>query len=162
MTFEVEPVSCIDDSDGIAYVYPVGGNQGYTYLWSNGDISDVNVQLSNQWYSVIVTDVLGCTGTDSVFIDKTLIGCVDPVDAFTPNDDDYNDTWVIDNMELYPEADVQIFNKWGTRVYHSQGLYEPWNGMSHGAKSPAGLYYWIINLNVPDREILKGTITIIR
>ncbi|MFK7786781.1 MAG: gliding motility-associated C-terminal domain-containing protein, partial [Crocinitomicaceae bacterium] len=162
MTFEVDPVSCVDDSDGIAYVYPVGGNGGYTYLWSNGDISDVNIQLSSQLYSVVVTDVLGCTGVDSVFIDRTLIGCIDPVDAFTPNGDNYNDTWIIDNMELYPEADVQVFNKWGTRVYHSVGLYEPWNGRSHGADSPAALYYWVINLNVPDRETLKGTITIIR
>ena len=162
MTFDVQPVSCIDESDGIAFVYPVGGNQGYTYLWSNGDISDVNVQLSSQYYSVVVTDVLGCTGTDSVFVNKSFEGCINPVNAFSPNGDDYNDTWYIDNMDLYPEADVQIFNKWGTRVYHSEGLYFPWNGMSKGADSPAGLYYWIINLNVPDREILKGTITIIR
>jgi len=162
MTFEHTPVSCIDQNDGVAFVHPVGGNQGYTYLWSNGDISDVNLQLSNQYYSVVVTDVLGCTGVDSVFISKDLNGCINPVTAFSPNGDNYNDTWIIDNMELYPDADVSVYNKWGTRVYHSQGEYVPWNGRSKGAESPAAVYYWVINLNVPDREKLKGTITIIR
>ncbi|NVK64330.1 MAG: gliding motility-associated C-terminal domain-containing protein [Flavobacteriales bacterium] len=162
MSFDHTPVTCIDQNDGIAFVYPIGGNEGYTYLWSNGDISDVNLQLSNQYYSVIVTDVLGCTGVDSVFVSKDENGCIDPVTAFSPNGDNYNDTWVIDNMELYPDADVQVFNKWGTRVYHSQGLYEPWNGRSKGAESPAAVYYWVINLGVPDRENLKGTITILR
>lgn len=162
MTFEITNISCIDESDGIAFVYPIGGNQGYSYLWSNGEMSSVNTGLSNQYYSVTITDVLGCTGTDSVFIVKDLLGCINPVNAFSPNGDNYNDTWVIDNMDLYPEAEVQIFNKWGNRVFHNVGLYEPWDGTSHEKQSPSGLYYWIINVNQPDREILKGTITIIR
>ncbi|PHR22788.1 MAG: hypothetical protein COA38_17745 [Fluviicola sp.] len=162
MTFDVTEVSCIDEFDGIAYVYPIGGNDGYNYAWSNGETSDVNTGLSNQYYSITVTDVLGCTGTDSVFITKNTIGCIDPVTAFSPNEDNYNDTWIIDNMDLYPNAEVQIFNKWGNRIYHRVGLYEPWDGSSHDEQNPSDLYYWIINVNHPDREILKGTITIIR
>ena len=162
MTFDVIDISCNDQSDGIAYVYPAGGNDGYTYSWSNGEIEDINTGLSNQYYWITVTDILGCTGTDSVFIPRDTIGCIDPVTAFSPNGDNYNDTWVIDNMELYPNAEVQIFNKWGNRIHHRVGYYEPWDGTSHGEQSPAALYYWIINVNQPDREVLKGTITILR
>jgi gliding motility-associated-like protein len=99
---------------------------------------------------------------DSVFIPKDGIGCIDPVNTFTPNGDAYNDTWVIDNMELYPNADVQIFNKWGNLIHHQNGLYEPWDGTINGAGAPSEIYYWIINLNHPEREILKGNITIVR
>lgn len=162
MTFDVTEVSCIDEADGIAYVYPVGGNLGYNYLWSNGEASNINTGLSSQYYSVTVTDVLGCTGTDSVFIGQSILGCINPVDAFSPNGDNYNDTWIIDNMDLYPNAEVQIFNKWGNRVHHQEGLYNPWDGTSHDLELPSGLYYWIIKVNLPDREELKGTITIIR
>ena len=162
MTFDVIDISCNDQSDGIAYAYPAGGNDGYSYSWSNGETEDINTGLSNQYYWITVTDILGCTGTDSVFIPRDTIGCIDPVTAFSPNGDNYNDTWVIDNMELYPNAEVQIFNKWGNRIHHRVGYYEPWDGTSHGEQSPAALYYWIINVNQPDREVLKGTITILR
>lgn len=160
--FETIEVSCIDDSDGIAFAYPVGGNGGYFYDWSNGETNATNTDLSDQWYSIVVSDILGCTGVDSVLIPKDSIGCVFPVNTFTPNGDNYNDTWVIDNMELYPNAEVQIYNKWGNLVHNQTGLYEPWDGKANGKDLPAEIYYWIINLNEPDREILKGNIIIVR
>lgn len=122
----------------------------------------MNEGLSNQWYSLLVTDVLGCTGTDSVFITKNSTGCIDPVNAFSPNDDLYNDSWVIDNMHLYENAHVQVFNKWGNLIHEQTGIYSPWDGRVNGKDVPSEVYYWIINLNTPDREILKGNITILR
>lgn len=162
MTFEHVPVSCEDQKDGIAYAYPTGGNGGYYYLWSNGETSSTNTDLASQYYYLEVTDVLGCTATDSVFITKNPVGCLNPVTAFTPNGDVYNDTWVIDNTELYPDLEIQIFNKWGNLVHQQKGLYEPWDGTINGEQAPSEVYYWIINPNYLDREILKGNITIVR
>lgn len=162
MTFEHDPVSCEDQVDGVAYSYAEGGNGGFTYLWSNGATDDINDGLASQMYTLVVTDVLGCTGTDSVFITKNDIGCIDPVNAFSPNDDLYNDTWVIDNMELYPDAEIKIFNKWGTIVHTQKGIYEPWDGTINDNPGPSEVYYWIITLNYLDRAPLKGNITIIR
>lgn len=160
--FDIDQISCIDNYDGVAYATPNGGNGGYTYLWSNGTMTSDNPNLSNEWYSVEVTDILGCTGADSVFITKDSIGCIHPVNAFTPNGDFYNDVWNIDNMDLYPNADIQIFNKWGNLIHHQTGLYEPWDGFINDGPAPSEVYYWIINLNHPDREVLKGYITIVR
>jgi len=162
MTFEIEEITCIDQHNGVAYVSPLGGNGGYYYDWSNGETSWTNEGLSNEWYSVVVTDVLGCTGQDSVLITQNTIGCIDPVNAFTPNNDVYNDTWVIDNMYLYPDADVQIFNKWGNLIYQQLGIYEAWDGRVNEQDVPSDTYYYIINLNSPDREPLVGNITIVR
>ena len=160
--FEAIEVSCIDDNDGIAFAYPAGGNGGYFYNWSNGETNSTNTDLSNETYTLEVSDILGCLGTGSVYIPKDSIGCVFPVNTFTPNGDNYNDTWVIDNMELYPNANVKIFNKWGNLIHEQNGLYEPWDGKENGKDLPAEVYYWIINLNQPDREILTGNIIIVR
>ena len=65
-------------------------------------------------------------------------------------------------MELYPNAEVQIFNQWGNLIHNQSGVYESWDGSSNGKQLPAEVYYWIINLNEPDREVLKGIITIVR
>lgn len=162
MNFTFEEVTCIDQHDGVAYVYPYGGNGGYYYNWSNGEVTSVNDGLSNQWYSITITDILGCTGTDSVFITKNNDDCVDPVNAFSPNDDNYNDEWFIRNMELYPEAEMQIFNRWGNLIHHQTGVYTPWDGLINGAEAPSDTYYYILNLNHPERDILTGNITIVR
>lgn len=162
VNFETQKISCIDQNDGIAYAYPEGGNGGYLYDWSNGETESINSGLSNQEYSVLVTDILGCTGTNTIFIPIDSSFCVFPVNAFSPNGDDYNDTWVIDNMELYPNANIQIFNKWGENIHEQTGIYEAWNGTHNGNPMPSETYYYIINLNQEDRRSITGTITIIR
>ena len=162
IAFEHTPVTCEDQYDGIAYATPTGGNGGYFYEWSNGSMQSMADSLQSTYYFLTVTDILGCTAYDSVFITRNEIGCIDPVNAFTPNGDFYNDTWVIDNMYLYPEAEVQIFNKWGNLIHYQKGLYEPWDGTIKDQMAPSEIYYWIINLNKEDRETLKGNITIVR
>ncbi len=161
ITFDYVEISCVDQSDGIAYAFPTGGNGGFTYLWSNGEVESMNTNLSNEWYSVVVTDLLGCTAEDSVFITKNEIDCVRPVNTFTPNGDDYNDTWVIDNLYLYPEMNLQIFNRWGNIIHTQKGEYEPWDGTDNGIQLPSAVYYYVLILG-PDKEPITGNITIVR
>lgn len=162
MTFEVTEITCIDQKDGTALATAFGGNGGYYYAWSNGLTNSYVDSLDNQYYSLTITDVLGCTGLDSVFIPRSNALCVEPVSAFTPNGDNYNDTWIIDNMYLYPDAEMKIFDRWGTLIYEQKGIYEPWNGQYNGAEVPSEVYYYILNLNFPERDPLYGNITIVR
>ena len=162
MAFETTGVTCIDQKDGTAMATPSGGNGGYYYLWSNGvDVAYAD-SLANQYYTMVVTDVLGCTGTDSVYIPRSDSPCITPVTAFSPNGDNYNDSWIIDNMYLYPEAQMQIFNRWGNLIVDQTGGYIPWDGKVNGVSAPSDVYYYILNLNFPDRDPLVGNITIVR
>jgi gliding motility-associated-like protein len=162
MTFEVTGVTCIDQKDGTALATASGGNGGYYYLWSNGGDQAFEDSLANQYYTLVVTDVLGCTGTDSVYIPRSDSPCITPVTAFSPNGDNYNDDWVIDNMYLYPDAHMQIFNRWGNLIVDQKGGYIPWDGKVKGGDAPSDVYYYVLNLNFPDRDPLVGNITIVR
>ena len=155
-------VSCIDQADGSALVEATGGVGLFTYLWSNGTSNALNESLSNTLYSVLITDALGCTGTDSVVVPINPVSCIDPVNCFTPNGDQVNDTWVIDNMALYPDLSLTIFNKWGNLVFEQKGTYSPWDGTYDSRALPAGTYYYIINLNYLDRAPVTGTINILK
>ena len=44
--------------------------------------------------------------------------CITAYSAFSPNGDQNNDYRHIDNIELYPDALVEVFNRWGDRVIH--------------------------------------------
>jgi gliding motility-associated-like protein len=111
---------------------------------------------------VIVTDMLGCQVVDSVYITKINAPCIDPPTAFTPNGDQYNDAWQIDNLYLYPNVQVLVFNKWGNVVHEQNGTYEPWDGNINGQVAPSGTYFWVINPNYLDREAARGNVTIVK
>ncbi len=162
VTFDVTAVSCIDQHDGTALAYAQGGNGGYLYAWSTGESSSFAQNLNAETYYVDVVDVFGCHTMESVSIPRSDSDCINPVSAFTPNGDNYNDKWEIDNMYLYPDATMKVFNKWGNLVHNQTGIYEPWDGKTNGADLPSGVYYYIINLNKENREPLTGNITIIR
>ena len=44
---------------------------------------------------------------------------VTPPGAFTPNGDGANETWILDNIEDFPNSSITIFNRWGNPVYKS-------------------------------------------
>ena len=74
--------------------------------------------------------------------------CLNPPTAFTPNADGVNDRWNINRMHLYPEAMVQIFDRWGRMVYSNKNGYnEPWDGNDlNGRPLPMGAYFYIIKI----------------
>jgi len=60
--------SCFGGNDGSALAVPVGGTQPYSYLWSDGQTTDLAVGLIAGVYTVTVTDAGGCTATEEVEI----------------------------------------------------------------------------------------------
>ena len=88
---------------------------------------------------------------------------MDIPNTFTPNGDDYNDTWVISNVQLYPNYELHVFNKWGNEVFNSnKNSQEEWDGTQYGNPLPSDVYYYILKLNNIDDTQYTGTITILR
>ncbi len=70
------PISVITSSvsencnqgNGSATVSPSGGTPNYTYLWGNGQSTQIATGLSAGTYSVIITDANGCTSVQAVTV----------------------------------------------------------------------------------------------
>lgn len=75
--------------------------------------------------------------------------------AVTPNDDGHNDFFLIDNIDNFPNNNVQIFNRWGVEVYSARGYNNNdvvFKGYSDGRVTmsssnllPTGHYFYIID-----------------
>ncbi len=157
----VIPVSCSDNSDGSIYVSVTGGTGNYYYVWSNGSDSTSINDLEPGTYILTVTDDNGCEVTGDYVIPESLTECLFIPSSFTPNADGTNDTWVINNIELYPGHTVKIFNRWGTLLYEGSPYTEPWDGTYNGKPVPSETYYYIVDLN-NGQEAFTGTVTIVR
>lgn len=137
----------------------------YSWSWTVGDSTYTRNNQSidespenSGWYHLAV-DSAGCLGFDSVYV---VVG-VKPYDAITPNGDGFNDVWNVLDIASYPNAIVQIFNRWGVIVHETAGGqdYQAWDGTLDGKELPVGTYYYIIDLKTDD-EPQTGPITIIR
>lgn len=81
--------------------------------------------------------------------------------TFTPNGDGINDTWVIKYLNYYPESSVNIFDRWGQKVFSSIGYPIPWDGTYKGTALPSGTYYYIIDPK-NGQAVFSGWLAIIR
>ncbi len=81
--------------------------------------------------------------------------------TFSPNGDGVNDTWAIKYIESYPNCTVDIFNRWGARIFSSIGYGQQWDGQLSGSPLPTGTYYYVINLK-DKSPAQSGWVTIVR
>ncbi|WP_082711042.1 gliding motility-associated C-terminal domain-containing protein [Myroides odoratus] len=82
----------------------------------------------------------------------------------TPDNDGKNDYFIIENINKYPNNRVEIYNRWGVKVYETtnydsngDGSTNVFTGYSGGKvtvdknkKLPSGTYYYVINYEYKD------------
>jgi gliding motility-associated-like protein len=90
--------------------------------------------------------------------------------AFSPNGDGINDTWIIQGITRFPDNKVQVFNRWGNLIYEETGYdntSKVWNGESSKGivfgdnEAPDGAYYYVVELG-DGSETLKGFVVVRR
>ena len=65
--------------------------------------------------------------------------------------------WTIMNIEKYPNAIVEVFNRNGQRVFSKTNYQNDWQGDFKGSRLPGGSYYY--NIYIPDQsKIISGWI----
>ena len=162
-SFNMKPVTCEGEEDGTLEFIPKGGTPPYSYYWSDGTLLEKASNLAQGIHSVLVTDANACEKLFECEVELDGTNCFDIPNAFSPNGDDYNDTWVIKNISIqYPNHMVSIFTSQGNLIYSSGvGGYLPWDGKRNGQDLPSGTYFFIIDFG-NGSDPYKGTLTIVR
>jgi len=105
----------------------------------------------------------GCESNRTPINIKVLSTELHITNTFTPNGDGVNDTWAIEGLEKYPNANVQIYGRSGEKLFESNGYTAPFTGIYNGRQLPAGTYYYIINLKIKaDCSVMGGSLTLVR
>jgi gliding motility-associated-like protein len=154
--------SCPDRYDGSIDVGADGGTPPYTFRWNTNMEGTHLEDLHEGRYILQVSDNQQCVLYDTTILKGINNSCLTIPTAFTPNGDGVNDTWEIEGMELYPDATVEIFNRWGERMFNdNHGYSNRWDGTYRGRELPIDSYHYIIDLK-NGREAVTGNVTIIR
>jgi large repetitive protein len=79
-------------------------------------------------------------------------------EGFSPNGDEVGDIWRIEGLELYPEASVSLFNRWGAEVFHADPYQNDWDGRSTAqftwqGSLPSGTYFYVLDLKNGEAQL---------
>jgi len=87
-----------------------------------------------------------------VTVNVTEDDCLTVYNEFSPNNDGANEVFFIECIENYPDNLLQVFNRWGNKVFEMEGYNNTWDGTSSGRatisaseKLPVGTYYYTLN-----------------
>jgi gliding motility-associated-like protein len=141
-------------------------NLALSYKWSPStslDRDDIPNPVASPsrdiTYQLTVTTPQGCSATDDVFVH--VLQNPEIPNTFTPNGDSINDEWNIKYLSSYPQATVNVFNRYGGKVYSGTGTTKGWDGKYNGEYVPVGVYYYVIDPK-NGRKIISGSLTVLR
>lgn len=101
-------------------------------------------------YTVYVQDKKGC----GIVFESFYI--LDYPKYFTPNNDGYNDTWYIKNLDKrnLENSVITVFDRYGKLIKQVSGTSEGWNGTFNGEILPSTDYWFTIELT--NGKTIKG------
>ncbi len=134
-----------------------------SYLWHDGSIGSSFLVENYGEYSVTVENDLGCFATDSILISSNCNIDLYVPNAFSPNDDGYNDIFLAYGVEVI-EFNLKIFDRWGAFLFESNDIMKGWNGSFKGKKKQEGAYVYLIEATFLGGEkiIKKGDVTLLK
>jgi gliding motility-associated-like protein len=126
----------------------------WTLLSGLGTIDDpksakTSVSLLADGWNVFLLTVLngGCpNAVDTLII--TGNGCDSTLfvpEGFSPNNDGVNDFWIISGAKD-TRVEVEVYNRWGNKVFTSNDYQNDWDGTSSGTGLVESTYYYIIRV----------------
>jgi gliding motility-associated-like protein len=129
------------------------------WAWDFGDGSTSTEQNPQHLFTygqtitvtLVVTDNFGCTGSiTQTFPNSSFDDYVDYQipNVFTPNGDGKNDVFTVNsNGFLGPCVNLQVFNRWGQKMFESFGNDITWTGRNMaGEECTTGTYFYTLTL----------------
>ncbi len=104
-------------------------------------------QCSTKAVDKTIYEVCNTVGCDQTMVRVTTL-CDGLVirNGFSPNGDGVNENFVIENLVDFPNTQVSIYNRWGSRVYLNNDYQNNWKGDYQGNLLPTGTYFYRIVL----------------
>jgi gliding motility-associated-like protein len=150
--------------DGQSLVLDATSGYGASYTWQDGSTQPTFTVKQAGLYSVNITNDCGTVDASKTVQYRFCADSVFVPNAFTPNGDGINDIFLPVHYYIFPHYSLQIFNRYGEKVFFTTDISKGWDGYFKGNLQPAGTYVYAIRYqnNNSDIRSVKGTVILIR
>jgi gliding motility-associated-like protein len=170
----------INIAQGASTQFNATATTGADYTWTANiaPLNLSNVKILNPiasptqttTYLLTVKDIQGYCPTVSSSVVINVIGtrnCIQVRNAFTPNGDTKNDLWFVYDQDFCLAKDavaVQVYNRYGSKVYENRNYKNTWDGTHNGKPLPDGTYYAVIVFTLVDgtKQKVRSDVSIVR
>jgi gliding motility-associated-like protein len=141
----------------------IGGYGPFNFVWDQGLGNSHEVVVTPQIPTIYTVSILDSCGNESSVKSITVYNeCeIRVTNVVTPNSDGINDKVVFPNLELFPNSELLVFNRWGNIVYHNDCYANDWEP----SDCAEGTYFYILRkaagMILPENEY-HGTLTILK
>lgn len=166
--FTANPLSGVAPLD-VTFTDASTGASSFSWTFGDGNTSSlqnpVNTFSVNGTYTVTLIASSGiCSDTATAIIEVQDGLTLFIPNVFTPNGDGANDVFTIKSTGV-KEITLQIFNRWGEKLYEFAGDRAAWDGkVESGASVPEGTYFYFVKAVGFDKKEIEqhGTLTLFR
>lgn len=135
-------------------------NNFEAFLWNTGSIQNSLWVTAPGLYKLKVTDTNDCKGIEQIEV-KTK-QCANKLifpNAFSPNNDGYNDVFKPFVAGKLLHYKLSVFNRWGKEVFVTTDYTQSWKG-----EKISGTYIWFCNYQFANeaRAIQKGYVIVVK
>lgn len=81
------------------------------------------------------------------------------VNAFSPNNDGINDTWIVPELRYYDFVQIEVFDRVGNRLFYTKNPEKGWDGRNKDGQVVPGAYFYLILID-DIRVTQRGVITV--
>lgn len=131
--------------------------------------TEISLQDGAVYYASLTDTASGCESSQRLAVTAEIEKCPLPIpEAFSPNGDNINDLFKVEFIgEQYPQFTIEIFNRWGQKVFKGNASNATWNGeASEGSFGsdvvPVGVYFYVIEYNDGETAPTQGRLYLSR
>lgn len=163
----IDSVSLCGNSPFQLNSFSSGGYPDYSYQWyiipNTNSISNTaglsyTTPPTEGLYTiqVVISDSCGYQQSDFQVINVLPPCQVEIPNIITPNGDNINDYFIVNNLEYHTNTRITIFDRWGRKVYENPNYNNEWKADGVGD----GTYFYVIE--VPEDKSYSGFITVFK
>ncbi|APY11242.1 hypothetical protein BWZ22_08300 [Seonamhaeicola sp. S2-3] len=162
----------LDLTNNIAEYDSNAGNVVWYDSETGGSIISSSTNLTNTtYYAALIDASTGCESSTRLAVTPNVTACgkIKLPDGFSPNGDGVNDTYEVDNLALlYPNFEIEIYNRNGNLVYKGNANTPRFDGTSNQSRIiskgdlPVGVYFYIFRFNDGENKPEQGRLYLSR
>lgn len=141
-------IESITSDDTVVTIQLTNPSSLYEYSIDNNNFQSSNVFINSPpgLQTAYVREVGNCNAVSENYV------VIKVPKFFTPNNDNYNDYWNIEGVINYPDAKINIYDRYGQLIKELSPNSSGWDGTLNGQELPTSDYWYIFKMDATAPE----------